>query len=65
VEYVCFTGKTDAGNNTSLVGYQELARAEINISAFWWTQGEWMPVHELGTCWVSIMSTRAGIATRK
>lgn len=48
VEYVNFTGKTDAGNNTSLVGFQKLAHADINISAFWWTQGEWMPVHELG-----------------
>jgi len=48
VEYVYFTGKTDAGNNTSLVGFKKGARAEINITAFWWRQGEWMPVHELG-----------------
>jgi hypothetical protein len=47
-EYVLFTGKTDAGNNTSLVGFKKGARAEINITAFWWRQQEWMPVHELG-----------------
>jgi hypothetical protein len=47
-EYVFFTGKTDAGNNTSLVGFKKGRRAEINITAFWWRQGEWMPVHELG-----------------
>jgi hypothetical protein len=48
VEYVTFTGKTDAGNNTSLVGFKPGARADININAFWWRQGEWMPAHELG-----------------
>lgn len=47
-EYVYFTGKTDAGNNTSLVGYRKGARANINITAFWWRQGPWMPAHELG-----------------
>jgi hypothetical protein len=47
-EYVNFTGKTDAGNNTSLVGFKKGARADINITAFWWRQEEWMPVHELG-----------------
>lgn len=48
VEYVYFTGRTDAGNNTSLVGYRKATRTDINISTFWWTQGEWMPAHELG-----------------
>jgi hypothetical protein len=48
VEYVHFTGKTDAGNNTSLVGFKKGVRADINISAFWWRQQEWMPAHELG-----------------
>ncbi len=48
VEYVYFTGRTNAGNNTSLVGYKKGERAEINITAFWWNQEEWMPVHELG-----------------
>jgi hypothetical protein len=48
VEYVFFTGRTNAGNNTSLVGYRPSTRAEINITTFWWSQGEWMPVHELG-----------------
>jgi hypothetical protein len=47
-EYVNFTGKTDAGNNTSLVGFRKGARADINITAFWWRQQEWMPAHELG-----------------
>ena len=47
-EYVHFTGRTDAGNNTSLVGYQKGRRADINITAFWWGQNEWMPAHELG-----------------
>src|SRR5215468_8967233 len=47
-EYVNFTGRTDAGNNTSLTGYKRVAQADINITAFWWSQGEWMPVHELG-----------------
>ena len=46
--YVSFTGKTDAGNNTSQTGYQADVRADINITAFWWRQGEWMPAHELG-----------------
>ena len=47
-EYVLFTGKTNAGNNTSHVGYIPGLRAEINITTFWWAQGEWMPAHELG-----------------
>lgn len=47
-EYVFFTGKTDAGNNTSHTGYQPGAHTDINISAFWWRQAEWMPAHELG-----------------
>jgi hypothetical protein len=48
VEYVNFTGKTDAGNNTSQTGFKRGSPADINITAFWWRQGEWMPVHELG-----------------
>jgi hypothetical protein len=48
VEYVNFTGNTNAGNNTSLVGFKKGVRADINITAFWWRQQEWMPVHELG-----------------
>ena len=48
VEYVSFTGNTNAGNNTSLVGFKKGARADINITAFWWRQGPWMPAHELG-----------------
>jgi hypothetical protein len=48
VEYVNFTGNTNAGNNTSLVGFKKGARADINITAFWWRQREWMPAHELG-----------------
>jgi hypothetical protein len=48
LEYVHFTGRTDAGNNTSLVGYKKGRRADINITAFWWGQNEWMPAHELG-----------------
>lgn len=47
-EYVSFTGRTDAGNNTSCVGFKPGARTDINITAFWWRQQEWMPVHELG-----------------
>lgn len=47
-EYVYFTGRTDAGNNTSHVGFVHGQRSEINITAFWWRQGEWMPAHELG-----------------
>jgi tolloid protein len=46
--YVNFTGRTDAGNNTSLTGFKAGARADINITAFWWRQEEWMPAHELG-----------------
>lgn len=46
--YVCFTGRTDAGNNTSQTGFKPGTRADINITAFWWKQGEWMPAHELG-----------------
>lgn len=48
VEYVSFTGNTNAGNNTSLVGFKQGVRADINITAFWWRQGPWMPAHELG-----------------
>jgi Astacin (Peptidase family M12A) len=48
IEYVNFTGKTDAGNNTSLVGFKKGEHADINITAFWWRQSEWMPAHELG-----------------
>lgn len=48
VEYVSFTGKLDAGNNTSHVGFVRGERTDINITAFWWRQGEWMPAHELG-----------------
>lgn len=48
VEYVYFTGRTDAGNNTSGDGFQKGSRVEVNITAFWWRQGEWMPAHELG-----------------
>src|SRR5215471_15198063 len=47
-EYVFFTGNLTNGNNTSMVGYKKGARAEINITAFWWRQEEWMVVHELG-----------------
>lgn len=48
VEYVFFTGKTDAGNNTSRTGWKAGARCDVNITAFWWRQAEWMPAHELG-----------------
>lgn len=47
-EYIDFTGNTSAGNNTSCVGFKKGVRADINITAFWWHQGEWMPAHELG-----------------
>lgn len=47
-EYVYFTGRFDAGNNTSHVGFQKGERTDINITAFWWRELEWMPVHELG-----------------
>ena len=46
--YVNFTGRMDAGNNTSHVGYQKGVRTDINITAFWWHEPEWMAVHELG-----------------
>jgi hypothetical protein len=46
--YVDFTGRTDAGNNTSQTGFKSGVRTDINITAFWWRQGEWMPAHELG-----------------
>jgi hypothetical protein len=46
--FVNFTGRTDAGNNTSLTGFKPNVRADINITAFWWRQGEWMPAHEFG-----------------
>lgn len=48
VEYVHFTGKTDAGNNASHDGFRKGIRTDINITAFWWRQAEWMPAHELG-----------------
>ena len=48
VEYVSFTGNTNAGNNTSHVGFKKGQRTDINITAFWWRQGPWMPAHELG-----------------
>ena len=48
VEYVYFTGDTTAGNNTSTVGFKKGERTDVNITAFWWRQGEWMPAHELG-----------------
>ena len=48
VEYVNFTGDLQAGNNTSLVGFKKGEHADINITAFWWGQNEWMPAHELG-----------------
>ncbi len=48
LEYVNFTGQTNAGNNTSHVGYKKGAASAINITAFWWRQEEWMPAHELG-----------------
>lgn len=47
-EYVYFTGITTNGNNTSCVGFKKGVRADINITAFWWRQQEWMPAHELG-----------------
>jgi hypothetical protein len=47
-EYIHFTGKTDAGNNTTFNGFRKGARLEVNITAFWWRQGPWMPAHELG-----------------
>ncbi len=46
--YIYFTGKTDAGNNTTLNGYRKGTRLDVNITAFWWRQGPWMPAHELG-----------------
>jgi hypothetical protein len=48
VEYVNFTGQTNAGNNTSHVGFKKGERTDINITAFWWRELEWMPAHELG-----------------
>ncbi|MEI9866618.1 MAG: M12 family metallopeptidase [Limisphaerales bacterium] len=48
IEYVNFTGKTDAGNNTSHVGFKKDERTDINITTFWWRDLEWMSVHELG-----------------
>lgn len=48
VEYVNFTGNTNAGNNTSFVGFKKGEHADINITSFWWRQNEWMPAHELG-----------------
>ncbi len=48
VEYVNFTGNTNAGNNTGHVGFKKGVRSDINITAFWWRDLEWMPAHELG-----------------
>lgn len=48
LEYVFFTGKTDAGNNTSHTGFSRGQCSEVNITAFWWRQNEWMIAHELG-----------------
>jgi hypothetical protein len=48
VEYVNFTGQTNVGNNTSHVGFVKGKRTDINITAFWWRENEWMPAHELG-----------------
>jgi hypothetical protein len=47
-EYVYFTGNTEAGNNTSHDGFRKGVRTDVNITAFWWRQAEWMPAHELG-----------------
>ena len=46
-EYVNFTGQTNAGNNTSCVGFPKGKHSDINITTFWWND-EWMSVHELG-----------------
>jgi hypothetical protein len=48
VEYVYFTGNLNAGNNTSHLGFQKGKRTDINITAFWFRDLEWMPAHELG-----------------
>jgi len=48
VEYIYFTGNLTNGNNTTYTGFHKGARTEINITAFWWRQEEWMVVHELG-----------------
>lgn len=48
IECVYFTGSTNAGNNTSHDGFRQGARTDVNITAFWWRQAEWMPAHELG-----------------
>src|SRR5262245_35295254 len=48
IEYIYFTGATNAGNNTSHNGFRKGMRLDVNITAFWWRQGEWMPAHELG-----------------
>ncbi len=47
-EYVYFTGRTDAGNNTTYNGFRPGSRIDVNITSFWWGQGPWMPAHELG-----------------
>src|SRR5258705_258535 len=47
-EYVFFTGNLTNGNNTTLAGYKKGTRVDVNITAFWWRQEEWMIVHELG-----------------
>jgi hypothetical protein len=48
IEYIHFTGNTNAGNNTSHDGFRKGARTDVNITAFWWRQAVWMPAHELG-----------------
>jgi hypothetical protein len=48
IEYIEFTGATNAGNNTTHIGFLKGKRVEVNITAFWWRQGPWMPAHELG-----------------
>lgn len=48
IEYVNFTGNTNAGNNTSFAGFKPGKHADINITSFWWRENEWMPAHELG-----------------
>lgn len=46
--YVYFTGRMDSGNNSSEIGYVPGKRVDVDITAFWWRQGPWMPAHELG-----------------
>ncbi|HEX7655108.1 MAG TPA: M12 family metallopeptidase, partial [Verrucomicrobiae bacterium] len=39
---------TNAGNNSSQIGYVKGHHTDINITSFWWGENEWMPAHELG-----------------